>query len=106
MNRQIVKSICVCLIIVSSVYFVYASKYSYQSIIHSKSSYPRQFITDKLGLASIRVNKIITPDSVKELQNTVRITTLPISVAGATYSQGGQTGYPDGMVIDMKNLTT
>jgi len=83
---------------------VYASKYSYQSIIRPKISYPRQFITDKLGLASIRVNKIVTPDSVEELQNIVASTTLPTSVAGACYSQGGQTAYPDGMVIDMKKL--
>lgn len=64
----------------------------------------RQYITDKLGLTSIHVKNIITPNSVEELQNIVRTNTLPISVAGACYSQGGQTGYPDGIVIDTKNL--
>ena len=62
------------------------------------------YITDKLGLTSIRVNKIITPNTVEELQNIVRTSTLPISIAGACYSQGGQTGYPDGIVIDMSKL--
>jgi FAD/FMN-containing dehydrogenase len=63
-----------------------------------------QSITDKLGLTSVRVNSIITPSSVKELQTIVTKTTLPISIAGACYSQGGQTGYPGGIVIDMKQL--
>jgi len=64
----------------------------------------RHYITDKLGLTSIHVSNIVAPNSVEELQNIVRTSTLPISVAGACYSQGGQTGYPDGLVIDMKNL--
>lgn len=64
----------------------------------------RHFITDKLGLTSIGVNTIITPDSIEELQKVVPTSTLPISVAGACYSQGGQIGYPNGIVIDMAKL--
>ncbi len=63
-----------------------------------------QYITDKLGITSVRVNNIIAPSSVEELQNIVSSATLPISIAGASYSQGGQTGYPDGIVIDMQKL--
>jgi len=64
----------------------------------------RNYITDKLGLTSIHVNKMIIPTSIEELQTIVRSSTLPISIAGACYSQGGQTGYPHGIVIDMKKL--
>src|SRR5438445_6939345 len=63
-----------------------------------------QYITDQLGITSIPVANIITPNSIEELQTAVRISTLPISIAGACYSQGGQTGYPNGLVIDMNKL--
>ena len=99
MNRYAVKSFFAFIVVVSSVCFLCAFKR-----IQPRSINLPQFITDKLGLTSVRVNKIIAPTSVEELQNIVRTTTLPISIAGACYSQGGQTGYPDGLVIDMKNL--
>ena len=64
----------------------------------------RLYITDKLDLTSIPVNNIIAPNSIEELQTIIQTSTLPISIAGACYSQGGQTGYPHGLVIDMKKL--
>lgn len=64
----------------------------------------RQFITDKLGLTAIRVKNIITPHSTEELQTIVCTSSLPISVSGACYSQGGQIGYPNRIVIDMAKL--
>lgn len=64
----------------------------------------RQYITDQLGITSVPVANIITPHTIEELQTIVRTSTLPISIAGACYSQGGQTGYPNGLVIDMNKL--
>lgn len=99
MNRYAIKSFFTFIIVTTSVCFLSAFKR-----IQPRATTLPQFITDKLGLTSIRVNKIIAPTSVEELQSIVRTTTLPVSITGACYSQGGQTGYPDGLVIDMKNL--
>lgn len=62
------------------------------------------FITDKLGISSIRVNNIISPKSVTELQKIISNSTQPISVIGAGYSQGGQIGYPNSIAIDTSHL--
>ncbi len=64
----------------------------------------RQFITDKLDITSVHVSTIISPISVQELQKIIQTSQEPISIAGACYSQGGQTGYPHGIVIDMSQL--
>jgi FAD/FMN-containing dehydrogenase len=72
--------------------------------IYSLKHIRQQYITDKLGITSIPIKKIITPHSIQELQNIVRNTHEPIAIAGGCYSQGGQIAYPDGIVISMKKL--
>jgi FAD/FMN-containing dehydrogenase len=109
MKHHTTKLFCLSLTIFSTFCFVYLSaKLSpqwYQSKIKPQLALAKQYFTDKLGLTTIAINSIITPQSIEELQNIVQTTTtLPLSIVGAAYSQGGQTGYPDGMVIDMKQL--
>lgn len=62
------------------------------------------YITDKLGISSVHVKKIVSPHSIEELQNIVKSSTIPLSIAGACYSQGGHIGYPRGLVIDMQHI--
>ena len=77
---------------------------SAHSFSFKRSLKKHQFVTDKLGVTSTQVNAIITPNSIEELQALIANTTLPISIIGANYSQGGQTSYPNGIAIDMSKL--
>ncbi len=80
---------------------------SFKSQINSYlpgSSVTKKFITDKLGITSIQVNKVIMPTSVEELQRIVHNAQYPIAIVGRSYSQGGQTAYPNSIVIDMRKL--
>ena len=92
-NRYIICTLLACCISATFFYLLYGSKYR-----------KPQFITDKLGLTSIKIKKIITPNSIEELQNIIRNTNEPISIAGGRYCQGGQMAYPNGIVINMKKL--
>jgi hypothetical protein len=62
--------------------------------VHTK----QKSITDKLGITTVPVSNIFTPTSIKSLQSIVKNSNAPLSIKGAGYSQGGQTGYPDGIV--------
>jgi len=61
-------------------------------------------ITEVSKLSPTRVDKILKPKSIEELQNIVKTTDKPISIAGARCSQGGQIAYQDGIVVDTTAL--
>ena len=88
------------IIIVSSIFLIFGNTYT----LFSYGFTPDLFLTDKLGISSIRVNNIISPKSVTELQKIISNSTTPISVIGAGYSQGGHIGYPKGIAIDTSHL--
>ena len=63
--------------------------------------------TDWAGITTTYIQKKIRPRSIAELQHIVRGAAAAghtIAVRGAGYSQGGQTAYTNGIVIDMRNL--
>ncbi|HSC24829.1 MAG TPA: FAD-binding oxidoreductase [Candidatus Babeliales bacterium] len=100
-NKQYIPyTFCILTIMVT----INSSIYYAKNKTKNRSFSLRQLITDKLGITSIQIKKIITPYSVEELQNIVRKTHEPISIAGECYSQGGQVAYPDGIIINMKQL--
>src|SRR3990167_4783129 len=66
--------------------------------------YKRKIVYEVSRLSPTLVSDIIKPNSVEELQNIIRSTNNSISFAGGRFSQGGQTAYPGGLVIDTTNL--
>lgn len=60
--------------------------------------------SDKTEITKIRVYTVLRPTSIEELSNIVRNADRPLSVGGSFYSQGGQTAYPGGIVIDMAHF--
>src|SRR5204863_432084 len=73
-------------------------------LLYSAKYHGPVFITDKLGLTSIKAAHLVTPNTIEELQTIVRNAHQPISIIGGRYSQGGQIAYPHGIAIDMKGL--
>ena len=61
-------------------------------------------ITDISETSIIPVAAIKKPKTITGLQNIVLSSTLPISIAGGRFSQGGQIAYPNGTVIDITRL--
>jgi len=61
-------------------------------------------VYDMTRISRGHVAQTITPTSQKELCDMLRHTSGPIAVAGARYSQGGQTWIEGGTVIDMQHL--
>lgn len=64
----------------------------------------RLTITDVSQTSVIPINAIHKPKTIQELKDIVTASTQPIAIAGGRYSQGGQIAYPNGTVIDMKDL--
>lgn len=62
------------------------------------------YIQDISKTQKITVQAIYKPKSIHELRKIVSENKGPVSIAGARCSQGGQIGYPNGIVIDMTNL--
>jgi FAD/FMN-containing dehydrogenase len=55
-------------------------------------------------LLPTKVKQITAAHSTQELQEWIKKTNEPISIAGMQHSQGGQTLYPNGTVLDMKGF--
>jgi len=55
-------------------------------------------------LSPTRVKKILAPVSIEEIQEIIKDAKVPLSIAGARCSQGGQIAYEDGIVIDMSSF--
>lgn len=66
--------------------------------------YRTRIVFDVTRLSPTIVANVVKPESVEELQETIRSTDLPISFAGGRFSQGGQVAYPGGLVIDTTQL--
>ncbi len=64
-----------------------------------------RYATDKLELTRVPVHATIKPRTVERLQDLVSSTDKSLSVGGSCYSQGGQTAYPGGIVIDMGHIS-
>ncbi len=60
--------------------------------------------TDKTEITLVSVHSIRKPHSVEALRSLVTEADKPLSVGGSFYSQGGQTAYPGGIVVDMSRL--
>jgi FAD/FMN-containing dehydrogenase len=87
------------LIFVPRLAYVFLATVLFSNQIHAK-----QIIKDITGLSPTRVNEVVAPNTITELQTFVKNSQLPISIAGARCSQGGQIAYQDGLVIDMEKL--
>ena len=64
-----------------------------------------QIIDDISLLNKTSVRAIVYPQTIEELQATIKASNGPFSIAGARCSQGGQTIVADGVVIDMRHLS-
>ncbi|HVY54910.1 MAG TPA: FAD-binding oxidoreductase, partial [Thermodesulfobacteriota bacterium] len=76
---------------------------SYDELFTSKDS---NIITDVARLIPTKVEEIDRPTRIEELQKVLsdaRTRHLKVSIAGSQHSQGGQTYYPGGVVINMKD---
>ncbi|MBP1156884.1 MULTISPECIES: FAD-binding oxidoreductase [unclassified Paenibacillus] len=75
------------------------------SVYINGSRGPDLLMTDVSRIESRKVTKIVPANDLKSLQETVREAArqgLPISIAGASHSQGGHTFYKDAVVLSMK----
>ncbi len=63
-----------------------------------------EVVNDITQLNPIRVERVRTPISVKQLQTLIANHHGPISVGGGRYSQGGQTASENGLFLDMRGL--
>lgn len=61
-------------------------------------------VSDKAGINRTLVKQVLKPTSVGELQAIVKASTLPISIAGAGYSQGGHILSKDSLHVDTRGL--
>lgn len=61
-------------------------------------------VADYSRSAAYKVQALMFPQNVLELQHLVRSTNRPIAVKGAGFSMGGQTAARNGVVVEMKNL--
>src|SRR5215510_3044818 len=64
----------------------------------------KNIINDVTGLNPIPVWAVITPTTIKEIQDAIRRTTGPISIGGGRFSMGGQTASPGSLHLDMRNF--
>jgi len=62
-------------------------------------------ITDKARISQGTIEEVVRPDAVKDLAAIVASKSGPIAIAGAKYSQGGQTWAEGGTVIDMRSIS-
>ncbi len=60
---------------------------------------------DRSDLTAIEVASIERPTTIEELRKLVTGTKKTLSIAGARWSQGGQTAYPGAIVLDMSALS-
>jgi FAD/FMN-containing dehydrogenase/SAM-dependent methyltransferase len=61
-------------------------------------------VNDVTQINPIEVFAIATPRSIAELQDTLRNTTLPISIGGGHFSMGGHTASPGSLHLDMRHM--
>jgi FAD/FMN-containing dehydrogenase len=61
-------------------------------------------VNDVTQINPIEVFAIATPRSITELQETLRNTTLPISIGGGHFSMGGHTASPGSLHLDMRHM--
>lgn len=61
-------------------------------------------VNDVTQLNRTEVFAIATPKSVSDLQQTLRDTTLPLSIGGGHFSMGGHTASPGTLHIDMRQI--
>lgn len=68
------------------------------------STLEAQTTNDRSTLNKTTIQEIVSPKTIKELQELIKIKKGPFSIAGARCSQGGQTIASNGIVIDMCHL--
>lgn len=64
-----------------------------------------KIINDFTAINPVRVEDIVTPQSIEELQNILRTHDGPVSIGGGRFSMGGQTASDGALFIDMKKLS-
>ncbi len=73
-----------------------------EHIPHLKTS--ERIVNDVTQLNPVIVAKVITPQTVEDLQNFIRETDVPICVGGGRFSMGGQTASSRAIHVDMRKL--
>ena len=73
-----------------------------EKIKHLKSE--DRIVNDVTQLNPIIISKLLTPNSIPELQNIIKNTDKPISIGGGRFSMGGQTASTGSTHIDMRKL--
>lgn len=75
-----------------------------EKINHLKTD--ERIANDVSRLNPIIVSKVLAPKSISELQEIVKESKVPISIAGGRFSMGGQTATSYGLQIDMRSMNT
>ena len=63
-----------------------------------------EVVNDITQLNPIKVDRVVTPNSVEEISALIRNSTGPISIGGGRYSQGGQTATENCLQLDMRSF--
>ncbi len=88
---------------------IFNKKLIFSLIIPVFALLPADKVVDWASITSTPVQKIVKPTCINEIQDVVREATLKkqkVSIWGAGYSQGGQTAYKDGIVVDMRKFNS
>ncbi|HXB41119.1 MAG TPA: FAD-binding protein [Bacteroidia bacterium] len=73
-----------------------------EKIPHLKSD--ERIVNDVTQLNPVLVTKVETPDTIEELQNSIKNSDKPVSIGGGRFSMGGQTASAHSLHIDMRKL--
>jgi FAD/FMN-containing dehydrogenase/uncharacterized membrane protein YhaH (DUF805 family) len=73
-----------------------------EHIPHIKTS--ERIVNDITQLNPVIVAKVVSPETVEDLQNLIKQTDLPICVGGGRFSMGGQTASAQAIHVDMRKL--
>ncbi|WP_440053827.1 FAD-binding oxidoreductase [Pseudoalteromonas sp. T1lg65] len=61
-------------------------------------------VNDITKLNPIRVEKVVTPESIQDIQQAIKSTNGKVSIGGGRYSQGGQIALEDHLHLDMRDF--
>jgi FAD/FMN-containing dehydrogenase len=105
MVKKILKYI---LIFVSSflAFILVLATYILVDISPEEEAVPSHFnsVNDVTQLNPILVEKVISPKSIQDIQNSIRTAKGKISIGGGRYSQGGQTALDNTLHLDMRQF--
>jgi FAD/FMN-containing dehydrogenase len=65
---------------------------------------PQPVVNDVTQLNPIAVRRVVAPESLDDIVAALTSSTGKVSVGGGRFSQGGQTGFPDSLHLDMRRF--